>query len=211
MRHTGYDEGRERGRGRGWKMAVMMGGRFGHGADGGHRGRGHGGGDGFGDGFDGPRRGRRGRVLDGEGLRLLLLHLIAEKPGHGYELMKAVEELSGGQYAPSPGVLYPMLTLLADMGLIAEADSDGNRRAYALSDAGRTYLETHREAADAALARITALAGSMRGRDAAPAARAMMNLGAALANRLKAAGADRETALKAAAIIDRAAQEVERL
>lgn len=208
----GYDCGSGRERRRAWKLAMMagaLGQTFGGQTFGGREfgsGRGDRGFGGFGGG-----RGRRGRMLDGDGLRLLVLHLLSDKPAHGYELMKAVEEMSGGHYAPSAGVLYPLLTLLADMGLIVEEPSDGNRRAFGLTDEGRAHLAANREAADAAVARITALASDRNGRDAAPVARAMMNLGAALAARLRAEGVDRETVLKAAAIIDAAAQEVERL
>ena len=78
-----------------------------------------------------PRPGRRGRgrVFDGGELRLVLLQLIAEQPRHGYDLIQAIEEITHGAYAPSPGVVYPTLTMLADMGLIEEAKSEGSRKA----------------------------------------------------------------------------------
>ena len=64
--------------------------------------------------------GRR-RVFDSGELQLVLLKLIADQPRHGYELIRAIEELTGGAYVPSPGVIYPTLTLLQDMGRIEEA------------------------------------------------------------------------------------------
>ena len=68
------------------------------------------------------RRGRRSRRMFESGeLRLVLLKLIVDEPRHGYDLIRAIEELTGGEYAPSPGVIYPTLTLLQDMGLIEEA------------------------------------------------------------------------------------------
>ncbi len=68
----------------------------------------------------GPGRGRR-RMFEGGELRLVLSKLIVDEPRHGYDLIRAVEDMTGGQYAPSPGVVYPTLTLLQDMGLIEEA------------------------------------------------------------------------------------------
>ena len=62
-------------------------------------------------------------MFEGGELRLVLLKLIADEPRHGYELIKAIEEMTGGEYAPSPGIVYPTLTMLEDMGLIAEAKS----------------------------------------------------------------------------------------
>jgi len=83
----------------------------------------------FGDeGWGGGRRGRRTRRMFESGeLRLVLLKLIADEPRHGYDLIRAIEELTGGEYAPSPGVVYPTLTLLQDMGLIEEAPGEGAR------------------------------------------------------------------------------------
>src|ERR671912_2565602 len=84
----------------------------------------------FGDGSEGwgGRRGRRGRRMFESGeLRLVLLKLIADEPRHGYDLIRAIEDLTGGEYAPSPGVIYPTLTLLQDMGLIEEATADDTR------------------------------------------------------------------------------------
>ena len=84
----------------------------------------------FGDeGWSGGRRGRRSkRMFESGELRLVLLKLIADEPRHGYDLIRAIEDLTGGEYAPSPGVVYPTLTLLQDMGLIEEASGEGARK-----------------------------------------------------------------------------------
>jgi len=97
----------------------------------------------FGDGPDGSgRRGRRSRRMFESGeLRLVLLKLIADEPRHGYDLIRAIEELTGGEYAPSPGVIYPTLTLLQDMGLIEEAKEKGPRKPFQVTDEGRKHLE----------------------------------------------------------------------
>jgi len=124
---------------------------------GGGRGPGHG-------GFDGPRGGRGGGGFDdlrggrgrggprplGHGdLRLLMLHLIAEQPRHGYELIRLIEELFHGAYSPSPGAIYPTLSQLEDMGLIAATAEEGRKR-YAITDEGRAHVEAERERIDAA-------------------------------------------------------------
>ena len=91
-------------------------------------------------------------VGDGE-LRLIVLSLIAESPRHGYEIIKALEERSGGFYSPSPGVIYPTLTYLDEVGH-ALSTADGNKKTFAITEAGRTYLEENRIEADAILSRI---------------------------------------------------------
>src|SRR5579864_6609176 len=107
----------------------------------------------------GGRRGRRARrMFEGGELRLVLLKLIADEPRHGYELIKAIEELTGGEYAPSPGVVYPTLSLLVDEGKIAEAPGDGPRKAFTVTDEGKAELGERGEEADRLVARLQSLA-----------------------------------------------------
>src|SRR5271154_3207307 len=92
---------------------------------------------------DGPGFGRGGgrrRMFDGGELRLVLLKLIADKPRHGYDLIRAIEELTGGAYAPSPGIVYPTLTMLNEMGLIEEPLADGARKQFAITPEGTAHL-----------------------------------------------------------------------
>src|SRR5580704_16826263 len=89
---------------------------------------------------DEGRGGRRRRVLDSTELRLVLLKLIADQPRHGYDLIRAIEELTGGFYVPSPGVVYPTLTLLQEMGHIEETPSEGARKAFTVTAAGTEHL-----------------------------------------------------------------------
>ena len=91
-------------------------------------------------------------VGDGE-LRLVVLSLIADTPRHGYEIIKALEERSGGFYSPSPGVIYPTLTYLEEVGH-AVSSAEGNKRTYAITDAGRAHLQENRAEADAIFSRI---------------------------------------------------------
>lgn len=166
-----------------------------------------------GGGRGGPRRGGGGgrrRVLDAADLRLVLLHLIAEQPRHGYELIKAIETLSGGVYAPSPGMVYPTLTLIADVGE-ADEKAEGSRKLYAITEAGTAALAAEAEAVKSAMARLEALAKMSERTDSAPVRRAMRNLHTALHTRLSDDNSDRELQLKVAAILDEAASRIERL
>nr|ART36146.1 B302 [uncultured bacterium] len=164
-----------------------------------------------GDDWRGERMRGRGRRRLGAGeLQLLLLSLIEEAPLHGYAMIEAVEARTGGAYAPSPGVVYPTLTLLADMEL-AEEQPDGSRKVYAITARGKAHLAERREELDALLERLDAAGEANTRTDAAPVWRAMMNLGSVLKARMWDRGADREAMLEAARIIDEAAQKIERL
>ncbi|HKT54776.1 MAG TPA: PadR family transcriptional regulator [Caulobacteraceae bacterium] len=129
----------------------------------------------------GERHGRRGgRVFEQGDLRLVLLKLIAEKSSHGYELIKAVEDAVGGAYAPSPGVVYPTLTLLEDLGYAKAEESEGGKRRYAITPEGQAFLDTQGPAVDALFARMGEIAARNQGRNAPQIMRAMENLGTAL-------------------------------
>jgi DNA-binding PadR family transcriptional regulator len=111
-------------------------------------------GDGFGRGFgDGDGFGR-GRKFSSEDLQLMLLALLAERPSHGYELIKALDARSNGFYSPSPGMVYPALTYLEELGYVS-VTLEGNRKRYELSDEGRAHLEANRDRADLILAKLT--------------------------------------------------------
>lgn len=115
-----------------------------------HGGRGFGHfGKGFMEGGDmGGRAFGMGRKLASVDLQLLILGLLAEKPRHGYEIIKALEERSKGFYIPSPGMVYPALTYLEEIGH-ATVEVDGARKLYHITDAGREHLESNRSAAEA--------------------------------------------------------------
>jgi DNA-binding PadR family transcriptional regulator len=162
--------------------------------------------------FERGGRGGRRRIFDAGELRLILLKLIEEQPRHGYDLIREVETRSGGAYSPSPGVVYPTLTLLADMGLAVEEAVEGAaRKRFTITEAGRSHLAEHADEVAAAFARLQGLA-EIRGRtDAAPIARAMHNLKLAMHNRLSQAGVDKDLILDVAGLIDEAAGKIERL
>jgi DNA-binding PadR family transcriptional regulator len=159
-----------------------------------------------GDGAGG--HGRRRGLYDSEELRLVLLSLIAEQPRHGYDLIREIEERTGGVYAPSPGIVYPTLTMLQDMGLIAESVAAGTRKVYALTPEGTAHLAEKKQEADALLARITELGSAQKG-DSAPVRRAMRNLYGALVEKL-ARNTDDDLRHKIAALLDEVTQKIER-
>ena len=197
-------------------MRDLFGHRHGHGPfsgggfGGGFGPDGEGGRDGPG-GFGGGPGGRRGKRFSGDELRLMVLALLAEGPQHGYQLIRAFTDKSGEAYAPSPGVLYPLLSLLADKGLAEEIAGGGARRSFALTDAGKAEIEAKKAEIDAAFARLTAMAEHASRTDAAPVRRAMMNLRTATVQRLTRDGGDTDLALKIAKLLDDAAQAIERL
>ena len=162
-------------------------------------------------GHFGPGRGRRHRMFDSGELRLVLLKLIDEQPRHGYDLIREIEARSGGAYAPSPGVVYPTLTLLLDMGQAEEESAAGPRKLFAITEAGRAHLAEHAAEVEAAMARLKALADVRERTDAAPVQRAMQNLKTALHNRLSQEGVDKTVIFEVAALIDEAAARIERL
>lgn len=204
-------------------MARGFGGGWGHrGGWGGGWGGGFGGEDWDDEGFGG-RRGRhgggrfgggRGRMFGPGELRLLLLLLLDEQDRHGYELIKAIEELAAGAYAPSPGVVYPTLSLLVDEGMIAEVPGEGSRKAFTITDAGRAELAPRLEEAKAIVQRLGDFGkarSEAEGRSGSPPLRrAVANL--MLALRHKAGrGMDEATAHQIADILDEAARKIERL
>ena len=185
----------------GERFAGPRGGRFGR-EDGPRgwddEGRGHG------------RGGGRRRMFDGGELKLVLLKLIADKPRHGYDLIRAIEERTGGAYAPSPGIIYPTLTLLTEMGLIDEQLAEGARKLFAVTPDGTAHLEQNAVEVAAMFARLDALGAIRERTDAVPIRRAMHNLKSVLMHRL-GEGLDREKLHEAVALIDEAARKIERL
>src|SRR3546814_17611208 len=125
-------------------------------------------------------------MFDSGELRLVLLKLIADEPRHGYDLIRRIEELTGGAYAPSPGVIYPTLTLLDDMGLIEAQQSEGAKKLFAITDAGTAELDANRETADRLNEGLTDICEERQRHASAPVRRARANLKTVLMNSLAA-------------------------
>jgi DNA-binding PadR family transcriptional regulator len=160
---------------------------------------------------DEGRGGRRRRVFDSNELRLVLLKLIADQPRHGYDLIRAIEEMTGGFYVPSPGVVYPTLTLLHEMGHIEEAPSEGARKAFTITAAGTDHLTDKKAEVEELFARLTQFGKARERSDGGPVRRAMQNLKTVLRGRFERDELKAETLHQVAAILDEAAQKIERL
>ena len=158
----------------------------------------------------GAGRSGLGRFFAHGDLRLVVLHLIAERPRHGYEVIKAIEERVAGAYSPSAGVVYPTLTLLEDLGYVTVDTGDGGRKLHTITAEGRAFLDANRAAVDALLTYMDE-AGRMRGSGRAPQImRAMENLKLALRMRLARGPLTEDLANAVAAALDIAATSVER-
>ncbi len=184
-----------------------------------HPGHGHHGGHAMHDGFGrhrhdgdhgghGGGRGREARLFEHGDLRLVIVALLGEKPRYGYDIIKALEERVGGGYSPSPGVVYPTLTLLEEVGHAVVSEERAGRKLYTLAPDGIAFFEANRPAASAVLARIDAGAVTRRG-PPSPVVRALENLQMAVRLRLKGRDATAEQIRTVADTIDAAARAVE--
>ena len=147
-------------------------------------------------------------------LRLVLLKLIADEPRHGYQLIKAIEELTQGAYAPSPGVVYPTLSLLADEGAVKETANDAgdesSRKAFAITEQGQAELAEKAAEVERILARLTERAEGRRRGPPPQIARALGNLMTVLRQRKhEEPAAELHNAI--VDILDDAAKRIERL
>jgi DNA-binding PadR family transcriptional regulator len=165
----------------------------------------------------GQRGGPGGRGRDGLArffahgdLRLVVLSLIAEKPRHGYEIIKEIEDRVGGAYSPSPGVIYPTLTMLEDVGHVSVSE-EGGKKLHAITDLGRAFLDANRPTVDALMARMTE-AGRGRGGDGRRrVVEAMERLGLALRHKLARPDLDEAKLVAAIAAVDAAVKAIEEL
>ena len=164
-----------------------------------------------GHGFGHRHGGRLGRLFEHGDLRLVILHLIAEKPRHGYEIIKAIEEMAGGTYSPSPGTIYPALTLLEEQGLVTVAPSEGGKKLHAITGDGRADLDANRNVVAALLARMAHVGESQGGEPSPQIVRAAENLKLALRLRLSRGPLSGEQAQAVSAALDRAAREIEEI
>jgi len=176
--------------------------RFGRGPFGGFGGgRGHRHGGGFG--------GREGRVFDSGELKLVILALVVEKPRHGYELIKELGERVGGDYTPSPGVIYPTLTLLEEIGYATQTTDANNRKLYTVTPEGEKFLADNQQQVDAIFARLGERVEAEGPSGKGSLFRAMMNLRAAVG--LRARSATPQQVQQIVDALDAAAKTIERL
>jgi DNA-binding PadR family transcriptional regulator len=152
---------------------------------------------------------RPGRIFDHGDLRFIVLQLISERPRHGYEVIKDIEEQLGGVYSPSPGVVYPTLTLLEELGYVT-ATQEGTKKLYAITGEGTAFLAANRVTVDAVFARLAEARRAYGGGPAPEILRAAQNLRVALSLRLRKGPLSEEQVRAVSAALDRAAGEIER-
>jgi DNA-binding PadR family transcriptional regulator len=142
-------------------------------------------------------------------LRYVVLKLISEKPSHGYEIIKAIEDRLAGAYSPSPGVVYPTLTLLEELGQIRVQETDGPRKLFAITPEGEAALEQNRALVDSIFGRISEISARHGGGPAPQIMRALENLKTALRIRLSQGPLTADQVAAIAATLDDAAKAVE--
>lgn len=150
-------------------------------------------------------------MFEAGAIKLLALSLVAERPCYGYELIKFIEGLVGGDYSPSPGVIYPTLTYLVDMGWATVADGDAGRKQYTVTAEGLAQLERQRDELTALTERLRGVREGAGARRSPDIERAMGNLKAVLHMRFSPANASPDLARRVAALIDEAALAIQKL
>jgi DNA-binding PadR family transcriptional regulator len=163
-----------------------------------------------GGGWGSPPRGRRRRMFSAEEFQLIILKMIADEPRHGYAIIKALEELTHGDYAPSAGILYTNLELLEDMGLIARQASEGAKKSFSITVEGQAYLAERSEEVEALFDRLAASGEGRRRSERPEIGRALRNLTNALHNRVHRDGLNESLIDEVVDIIDEAAKRIER-
>lgn len=159
---------------------------------------------------------RRGRMFGQGELRLLLLKLIGDEARHGYELIKAIEDMTGGSYAPSPGTVYPTLALLEDEGIIRKvAGGEDARKAFEVTPEGRSELERRAQEATDLIERLSDLGArhAEHGRAFATPEmfRALGNLAQVVRNKARSGTLEADAVARIVDLIDEMARKIERL
>ena len=153
--------------------------------------------------------GGRERFLDPGDLQLILLQLLSEKPSYGYELIKAIEDRLSGGYAPSPGVVYPTLTLLEERGFAEVQATEGNRKVYAVTEAGRQELTANAARLSEITERLDHTGRAFRSGRSPQIMRAFGNLGESVRLRMRRGDLTPEQIAKVAEAIDLAARTID--
>lgn len=170
-------------------------------------------------GFDGPdffgaqRRGggRHRRIFEQGDLKYVILRMLEEKPRHGYEIIKELEDRFGGAYSPSPGTVYPTLTMLEDIGYARASTDDGGRKVYSITDEGRAYLAEHSATVDSIFERIAKFVEGFFDEPMMDVNHAFRRLGRAAYSQASRNVNDAERLARIREVLDRASAEIEQL
>ena len=154
---------------------------------------------------------KRERMFEAGGLKLLALHLIGQQPSHGYDVIRAIGELVGGDYQPSPGTIYPTLSYLVDMGHATATDSDGGRKQYHITSEGQQALAEQADMLQLILARLAAGKDREARQRPATLVRALENFKMALRLKLDTSELSDEQVAQIAALLDETALKIEKI
>jgi DNA-binding PadR family transcriptional regulator len=165
----------------------------------------------FGGGWGpGPRgRRRRAQMFESGEVKFVILRLLREKPRHGYDIMKALEERMGGHYSPSPGTVYPTLQLLEDQGLVRAVETEG-RKVYHITPEGERFLDEHRDVIDDIFGRVRDTLRDVAGGSMGELNATFARLAANTYKRAWRRGPDDPAILRVVEILRRTADEIER-
>lgn len=154
------------------------------------------------------RRGRRGRVFGRGDLKYVILGLLNDRPMHGYEVMRALEEESGGCYTASPGSVYPTLQMLEDRGWVVSDQEDG-KRVYRITDEGLAFLDESKDKVEDIQDRIAEFVESFTGAPMRDLTKSFVRFAqASFENAMHSSGDDDRLA-RLKEILDRATREME--
>jgi DNA-binding PadR family transcriptional regulator len=164
----------------------------------------------------GERHGRHGfghgpgRLFDAGDIKLVVLKLLAEQPSYGYQLIKTMEERLAGGYAPSPGVIYPTLTMLEEEGLASVSNSD-NKKVYSLTDQGTEFLAANKPRVDELFERLEEAGKGFRRGRSPEIMKAFGNLRGAIMARVSRGNATPEQIKKISDAVNAAAKTIDEL
>ena len=170
--------------------------------------------EGLGAEFFGGRGGfgaRRRRIFEQGDLKYVILRLLEEKPRHGYEIIKELEDRFAGAYSPSPGTVYPTLTMLEDIGYARARTDEGGRKVYEITDTGRAHLAEHSQTVDSIFDRIARFVEGFFDEPMMELNHAMRRLGRSAYSRATRDPSNSERVRRIREILDRAAAEIERM
>ena len=161
----------------------------------------------------GPRgrhgRGRMGRMFEQGDLKYVILQLIDDKPRHGYDIIKALEERSHGAYSPSPGTVYPTLTMLEEMGYVRASAEDGGKKVYEITPDGKKYLEENSSTVESIFERISETVEPFFSSSMGEVRSAMRHLARSSLGTAMKHAENQEVLGKLAGILNRAATEID--
>jgi DNA-binding PadR family transcriptional regulator len=157
----------------------------------------------------GPMHGRAARFFEQGDLKYVILRLLEEKPRHGYDIIKELESRFGGSYAPSPGTVYPTLTMLEDLGYARVVPEEGGKKIYEITDEGRKHLAEHSTTVDDIFARIARFVEGFTDAPMTELNQAFQRLAKATYKTATSQISDKEKIQRIRDIIRKAAEEVE--